>query len=99
MLTSMIILPHSSTSLLLACGLVREGQNVVFYSPSENYRSMAGSIPADLELTYMKLPNAIEVINRLDHLHQIDFILVPSLDVLPDKPREEYAKLCNETFR
>ena len=99
MLTSMIILPHSSTSLTLACGQVRESHNVIFYCPSENYKSMAGTIPADLELTYMKLPNAIEVIKKLNHLHQIDFILVPSLDVLPDKPREEYAKLCNETFR
>ena len=98
-MNSMILYPHSSSSTILSMGLLREGHNVVLYAPEEINLRMAYTIPTDLEISGADFKNSIATHRDLKQLKNMNFVVVPSLDVCPLKPREEFAKLCYATFR
>ena len=98
-MNSIILYPHSSCSTILAMGLLREGHNVVLYAPEEINMRMAYTIPTDLQISGAIFKTSIETHRDLKKLKDMNFVVVPSLDVCPLKSREEFSKLCYATFR
>lgn len=99
MTKSLILYPHSSASTILAMGLLREGHNVFLYAPEEINLRMAYTIPTDLKIEASTFNTSVETLTDLKLLNKMDYIVIPSLDVCPLKPREEFAKMCHATFR
>jgi hypothetical protein len=99
MLSTMLMFPHTSTSLILAGGLLREEHNITLYCPKEIHRRMAYTIPFDLRIAAQGLQSSVEQTESLDNVKEMDILVFPSLDVLPDKERHEFAKMCKKTFR
>ena len=99
MTKSLILYPHSSASTILSMGLLREGHNVFLYAPDEINLRMAYTIPTDLKISSASFRTSVQTLTDLKNLNEMDYIVIPSLDVCPLKPREEFAKLCHATFR
>ena len=97
--STMILFPHNATSLILAGGLLREEHDVTLYCPREIHRRMAYTIPLDLQFAALGLQCTVVQTETLDTLEEMDLVVCPSLDVLPEKDRREFAKLRNRTFR
>ena len=99
MTKSLILYPHSSASTILSMGLLREGHNVFLYDPDEINLRMAYTIPTDLKISAASFPTSVHTITELNFLIEMDYIVIPSLDVCPLKPREEFAKQFHASFR
>lgn len=97
--STMILFPHTATSLLLAGGLLREEHDITLYCPREIHRKMAYTIPLDLQFGALGLQCTVVQTETLETVEEMDMVVCPSLDVLPEKDRRDFAKLCNRTFR
>ena len=97
--STMILFPHNATSLILAGGLLREDHDVTLYCPREIHRKMAYTIPLDLKIAALGLQCTVVQTETLETLEEMNMVVCPSLDVLPEKDRRDFAKLCNRTFR
>ena len=53
----------------------------------------------DLEFASTGLDVNVRTVDTLDHLEDMDFVVFPALDVLPDKKRSEFASTLKELFR
>ena len=60
---------------------------------------MAYTITTDLEISEADCEASIDTHRDLKKLKNMNYVVVPSLDVCPLKPREDFAKLCYTTFR
>ena len=96
---ALIMYPHSNASSVLATGVLREGMNVHLFAPEEIHRRMFYTLPVDLQIMNSGSSNVVDVHTDLKDLKDMDFVVIPSLDVCTEKSREEYAKLCENTFR
>ena len=81
-----------------ATGVLREGMNVHLFAAEEIYRRMFYTLPVDLQIMNSGSSNVVDVHTDLKDLKDMDFVVIPSLDVCTEKSREEYAKLCDNTF-
>ena len=91
--------PNSSTSLILGLSMLREDMNLSLYCPGDVHVRMAHSIPLDLELASINLDVDVRLVDTLDHLSNMDYVVFPSLDVLPDKRRADFASSLKDLFR
>ena len=69
------------------------------YAPDEINLRMAYTIPTDLKISSASFRTSVQTLTDLKNLNEMDYIVIPSLDVCPLKPREEFAILCHATFR
>ena len=99
MTTTMIFHPNSATSLLLGKGLLSEQHNLLLYFPREVHRRMAFTIPYDLRIEGLGLGVKVETVTDLQSIEQVDFLVFPFMDVLPEKKRVDFAKMCRTTIR
>ena len=95
----MIIFPHSSTSLRLAEGLLNEGHDLYLYLPTEVHKKWSYTLPLELQILAVGLPNSVTVVTDLQQLINMNVIVIPSLDVLPEKTRADFSSMCNITFQ
>ena len=97
--STMIIFPHSSTSLRLAEGLLNEGHDLYLYLPTEVNKRWSYTLPLELQILAVGLPNSVTVVTDLQQLINMNVIVIPSLDVLPEKTRADFSSMCNITFQ
>jgi len=97
--STMIIFPHSSTSLRLAEGLLNEGHDLYLYLPTEVHKKWSYTLPLELQILAVGLPNSVTVVTDLQQLINMNVIVIPSLDVLPQKTRADFSSMCNITFQ
>ena len=94
-----IMFPNNSTSLILVRSLLREDLHISLYCPEDVHMRMAHTIPLDLEFASTGLDVNVRTVDTLDHLEDMDFVVFPALDVLPEKKRSEFAGTLKELFR
>ena len=102
-MTSILMLfPHSSPSLILADSLLREGYSLFLYSPSKFHKQLAHTLSIDLKLAALGSEATVTDVND-ENLAEVskmmDVVVVPSIDLLPEKERSEFAKMCSVSFR
>ena len=94
-----IMYPNSSTSLILGRRLLREEHDLFLYCPQDCHRRMAHTIPVDLQMACLGLSMTVKETATLEHLGNMDNIIFPTIDVLPDKKRVEFARIMGKLFR
>ena len=97
--TAMLMFPFSPTSLILGAGLLRESINVVVYAPRDVHRRMAHTTAIDLKFVAHNLLESVTEVPTLEKSADIDYMVFPSLDSLPELERDEFAEMCNKVFR
>ena len=97
--SAMLMLPFSPTSLILGAGLLRENHNVVVYSPREVHRRMAHTTALDLKFVAHHLLESVTEVTTLEKSSDMDYMIFPTLDTLPEHDRDEFAEMCNQVFR
>ena len=97
--TSMLMLPFSPTSLILGAGLLRACHSVVVYSPRDVHRRMAHTTALDLKFVAYNLIETVTEVTTLEKSSDMDYIIFPTLDTLPELDRDEFAEMCNQVFR
>ena len=60
---------------------------------------MAGTVPAELRIVALDGDSTVQIVDNLDSFERMDFIIFPTLDVLPEKSRSEFAQMCRNLFR
>ena len=95
----MILFPHSATSSKLAEGLLKEGHDLILYLPTDIHKKLSYTLPTDLQIAAKDFRNSVNVVSDLNQLSEVDVLVIPSLDVLPEKPRDEFAAMFNGTFK
>ena len=95
----MIMIPTSTTSLILGKFLLSNDHSVYLYCPDEVNARLAGTIPNDLKIAALGLTCTVEVVKTLENLESMDFVVFPSLDVLPHDSRLNFADICRDLFR
>ena len=93
-----IMYPSNSTSLILGTSLFREDHNVYLYCPRDIHARMAHTIPLDLDIASFGLASEVHSIDTLDLLVEMDFVVFPTLDVLPNRKRSEFASTLKDLF-
>ena len=97
--SAMIIFPNSITSLRLAEGLLNEGHDLYLYLPTEVHKKWSYTLPLELQILAAGLPNSVTVVTDLQQLIHMNFVVIPSLDVLPEKTRADFSSMCSITFQ
>ena len=95
----MILFPHSATSSKLAEGRLKEGHDLILYLPTDIHKKLSYTLPTDLQIAAKDFRNSVNVVSDLNQLSEVDVLVIPSMDVLPEKPRDEFAAMCNGTFK
>ena len=96
---SMIMLPISSTSLILGKYLLSNNHNIYLYCPDELNLRQASSIPTDLKLAALNLETSVEIVDTLEKSIIMDFIVFPNLDLMPRDVRSDFGYMCKDLFR
>jgi hypothetical protein len=91
--------PSNATSLILGRRLINAEHNLALYCPNEVHTRQAATIPDDLRIASLGLGITVEVKDTLDNLDTIDFLLFPTLDMLPHNKRSEFGQMCQDLFR
>ena len=92
--------PTSATCLMMGRRLLSDlDHDVSLYCPNETHLRQAGTVPTDLRLASLGLGTNVHIVENLDSLDTMDFILFPTLDVLPFNTRAQYAQMCRSLFR
>ena len=90
--------PNNNTSLILGKYLFREDHNLFLYCPHDIHTRMAHTVPFDLDIASIGLTSNVQTVDKLDHLAEMDFIVFPTLDVLPQKKRVDFADTLEDLF-
>ena len=96
---TMIMYPTNSTALVLGRRLISNDHNISFYSPLDVHKRLAHTSPVDLEIAAMGMGVAINQVEDLKSLKEVDFLIYPTLDLDHLEKREDYAKMCLDLFR
>ena len=96
---TVIMYPGISTSLLIGKRLLTSGHNIHLFCPNSVHLRMAGTVPKDLRIVALGGNSTVQVVDNFDSLERMDFIIFPTLDVLPDKSRSDFAQMCRDLFR
>ena len=96
---TMIMYPSVTTSLLLGKRLVTSGHDLSLFCPNAVYLRLAGTVPSDLKITALKMGTTVQVEEDITSIANMDFIIFPNVDFLPDMSRSEFAKMCQTHFR
>ena len=95
----MIMYPTNSTSLVLGRRLMTAGHNLSFYCPSQCNLRQAGTIPADLRIASFGLGTTVQTSVDVQLFPDVDFVIFPTLDVLPHNDRASFGRMCEDLFR
>eukprot|EP00092_Neocalanus_flemingeri_P026176 GFUD01028373.1.p1 GENE.GFUD01028373.1~~GFUD01028373.1.p1 ORF type:complete len:281 (-),score=36.96 GFUD01028373.1:43-768(-) len=60
---------------------------------------MAGTVPLDLFLASLELRSDVFEVETLDTMDNMDYIVFPSIDLLPEKKRDDFGKKMRNLFR
>ena len=96
---TMFMYPTSGTSLILGKYLLSNDHSLYLYCPNEVHIRQAGTIPFDLKVAALGLSETVQVVENLDQLSEMDFIVYPNLDVLPHDRRSDFGLICRDIFR
>ena len=96
---AMLMYPCNSTSLILGRKLLRFEMNVHLFCPSEVHKTGAGSIAADLKIAALGLGVKVAMHEDVKFMENMDYLVFPLLDVLPDLPRSEFALMVQTLFK
>ena len=96
---TVIFYPNNSTSLILGRNLLKEDHEIFLYMPKEVHKQMAHTIPQELEIVGMNMACKSYTLENLERLKEMDFLIFPTLDVLPMKKREDFVKMLRDLFR
>ena len=96
---TMFMYPTSGTSLILGKYLLSNDHSLYLYFPNEVHIRQAGTIPFDLKVAALGLSETVQVVENLDQLSEMDFIVYPNLDVLPHDRRSDFGQICRDIFR
>ena len=95
----MIMYPGTSVSLLIGKRLITSGHNLHLFCPNAVHLRMAGTVPADLKIAALEWGSTVKVVEDVGSLEIMDFIIFPTLDVLPEKSRPDFGQMCRNLFR
>ena len=90
--------PNNNTSLILGKYLFREDHNLFLYCPRDIHTRMAHTVPFDIDIASIGLSSQVHTVDKLDHLADMDYIVFPTLDVLPHKKRVEFSNTLSDLF-
>ena len=96
---TVIMFPGISTSLLIGKRLITSGHNLHLFCPNAVHLRMAGTVPADLKIAALEWGSTVHVVEDVYILQNMDFIIFPTLDVLPEKSRPDFGLMCRNLFR
>ena len=96
---TIIMYPTNATSLMLGRRLISEGHNLSLFCPNDTHIRQAYSIPTELKLAAVDAGTTVETRSSIDCFPSMDFVLFPTLDVLPDLDRPALGKICRDLFR
>ena len=99
MLKTCIMYPNNSTSLILGRSLLREDHDIFLYCPSEATKRLAHTCPLELKIASLGLDNNVHEVDTLEELENMDYMIFPTMDVLPDKKRADFANKLRQIFR
>ena len=91
--------PTNATSLILGRKLISSEHNLYLYCPLDVHKRQAQTIPDDLRIAALGLPNQVEVLESLEKLSAMHVVLFPTLDVLPANKRLDFGKTCHQLFQ
>ena len=95
----MILYPFNNVSTVLGAGLLEDGNNLFFYCPTDTHIHLAYTVPYDLSIAALRTERLVQVTESLEQMKYMDIIVLPSIDVLPEKARNVFAEMCRRTFR
>ena len=96
---TVIMYPGTSVSLLIGKRLITSGHNLHLFCPNAVHLRMAGTVPADLKVAALDGGSTVQVVEDVGSLEIMDFIIFPTLDVLPEKSRPDFGLMCRNLFR
>ena len=91
--------PNNATSLILGRRLISIEHQLSLVCPKEVHKRMAHTIPADLKIATLGIGITVEEVDMFDKFDSVDFLIFPTLDVLPESKRSDFGKMCNDLFR
>ena len=91
--------PLSAASSHLGKQLLTNDYNVYLYVPNDVHVRQAGTLPVDLKIAALSLSVNVELVTTLDNLESMDFVIFPTLDVVPSDKRSDFLHMCRELFR
>ena len=98
-LASIIMYPTNATSLILGRKLISEEHDIYLYTPGDIHKRQAQTTPDELQLASLGLKSSVKVLENLEKMGMMNNVIFPTLDVVPDDKRTEFAKTCNELFK
>lgn len=96
---TMIMYPSATTGLLLGKRLVTSGHDLSLFCPNAVYLRLAGTVPSDLKIAALRMGTTVQVEEDFANIANMDFIIFPNIDFLPDMSRSDFAKMCQTHFR
>jgi len=107
-----ILFPNNNASRLLCSRLLHANCKVSLYTPCHEDAEVSGSIIQEMailaveydrtlhsNLTLVGDPASIFTIQTGEDFSDADVLVLPSLDVMKDKPDQEYNAMLNRTFK
>ena len=91
--------PTNPTSLILGRRLISEGYDLALYCPNDTHLSQATSIPTYLKIAALDAGTTVEIKSAIDCFPSMQFLIFPTLDVLPHLDRPAFANICQDLFR
>ena len=78
---------------------MHENHTISLYCPRDVHRKMAFTIPCDLKLASLSLEETVEVVTTLEKVEEMEYLIFSTMDVLPERDRDIFAKMCQKTFK
>ena len=91
--------PTKATSLILGRRLINMEHNLSLFCPDEVHCKQAATVPMDLKIAALGLGITVSLKDKVESLKEMDYIIFPTVDMLPHNTRTEYGKMCQSLFR
>ena len=90
--------PCNATSLILGTLLFTEDHHVYLYCLKDIHSRLAHTTPLDLDLASIGLASEVRVLDTIDLLGQMDYVVFPTLDMIPTKKCVDFARTLKDLF-
>ena len=96
---SCLMYPCNATALILGRHLLTSGHDISLFCPTDLHLRQALTMPVELGFLARSLGRSCNLMENLDSLNTVDFLIFPTLDIDPSEKRENLATMIKDLFQ